>query len=435
LHLTNGGQSVALDISTAATVEDLLNLINGAGLNLVAEVNADGNGINVRSRLSGADFMIGENGGTTATQLGLRTYTGDTELASLNRGLGVPTTSALETLDTAQLDQLRIVARDGAPIDVDLTGATTLQDVVALINGDAENNVGTTAVLARLTGGGNRIELVDSSTSATGQLRVEVLPGSTAAEYLGFVPAGATQQTSTETDASGNGVLGGSKVLGNDLVIIAANGTQLSIDLAGASTIQDVLNRINSNADNVPPVITAQLARVGNGIELIDTSGGAGTLSVQTAEGSVAAQYLGFVADGQSQSDSADVTVEGANQVLKSEDRNTFETDSVFNTLLRLRTALESNDDIEIGRSLDRLDADLSRLNFARAEIGGRLQNLDVIDTRLTDENVQLRSALSMDIDVDLVEAISQLTARQYAFEASLRSSASIMHLTLLNFL
>jgi flagellar hook-associated protein 3 FlgL len=182
-------------------------------------------------------------------------------------------------------------------------------------------------------------------------------------------------------------------------------------------------------------VITAQLARVGNGIELIDSSVGAGTLSVRTAEGSLAAQQLGFVAAGQTQSSPSDVQVEGSNLVLQSEDRNTLETESVFNTLIRLRTAIEQNDEIEIGRTLERLDNDINRLNFSRAEIGGRLQNLEVIGIRLEDESVQLKSALSDNIDVDLIEAISQLTARQYAFEASLRSTASLMQLTLLNFL
>ncbi len=65
------------------------------------------------------------------------------------------------------------------------------------------------------------------------------------------------------------------------------------------------------------------------------------------------------------------------NQVLTSEDRHTLETDSVFNTLLRLKTALENNDTVEIGRSLDRLDVDISRVNFARSEIGSRMQSLD----------------------------------------------------------
>jgi flagellar hook-associated protein 3 FlgL len=174
--------------------------------------------------------------------------------------------------------------------------------------------------------------------------------------------------------------------------------------------------------------LTASLATTGNGIELVDGTVGAQDLTVTMVEGSQAAQYLGFVPDGQTQ-------VTSATGVLQSEDRHTLETDSVFNTLLRLRTALETNDTVEIGRALERLDADLERVTFAQADIGNRLQNLDVIETRLEDENVQLQSALANDLDVDLVEAISQLTARQYAFEASLRSAASLMQLSLLNFL
>lgn len=317
LHLTNAGRGMTLDISSAKTVEDLLNLINGSGMGLLAEINATGNGINVRSTVSGADFMIGENGGTTATQLGIRTYTGATELAGMNRGLGIPT----------------------------------------------------------------------STNSAN-----------------------------------------------DDLTIIARSGQELSINLAGATTVQDIIDLINGDPDN-PGTVQARLATTGNGIELVDSSVGTGTLTVRTVEGSRAAEYLGFVAANASQSEASDVATVGGNQVLKSQDRNTHETDSVFNTLVRLKTALQNNDETEITRTLDRLDQDLERLNFARAEIGGRLQNLEVIGVRLEDENVQLKAALSQDIDVDLIEAISQLTARQYAFEASLRASASIMQMSLLNFL
>jgi flagellar hook-associated protein 3 FlgL len=121
--------------------------------------------------------------------------------------------------------------------------------------------------------------------------------------------------------------------------------------------------------------------------------------------------------------------------LLTSEDRLTLETDSVFNTLLRLRTALGQGDTPEIGRSIERLDDDMSRISFAAAEIGIRQQNLGVVDLKLQDENVQLRSALSLDIDVDLAEAISNMTARQFAFEASLRTAASLLQTSLLNFI
>lgn len=319
LVLTNGGTSTTLDISSIGTVEELLNLINGSDSGFRAEINATGTGINVRSRLSGTDFTIGENGGTTATQLGIRTYTGATKLADFNRGVGVPVS------ETG--DDLRITARDGTQLSIDLAGATTVQDVIDRINNHANNNTGTTAVLARLANSGNGIELVDASTgTAVGPLTVDALEGSQAAEYLGFVGADQTQVTSTTTDGSGN-------------------------------------------------------------------------------------------------------------YVLASTDRHTLETDSVFNTLLRLRTALQNNDTEEIGRTIGKLDIDLDRVNFARSEIGSRLQSLEVIGTRLQDENVQLQAALSEDLDVDLVEAISNLTARQYAYQASLQTAGSLLQMTLLDFI
>src|SRR3954464_761239 len=107
LVLTNAGKTITLDTGSAKTVEDLLNLINGAGLGLSAQINATHNGIDVQSVVSGSDFTIGENGGTTATQLGIRTYTGQTRLEDFNRGLGLPTNT-----DPTHGDLL-ITARDG----------------------------------------------------------------------------------------------------------------------------------------------------------------------------------------------------------------------------------------------------------------------------------------------------------------------------------
>ena len=63
------------------------------------------------------------------------------------------------------------------------------------------------------------------------------------------------------------------------------------------------------------------------------------------------------------------------------------------------------------------------------------MQNLEAIHTRLQDENVQLRAALSDEVDADILEAISNLTARQFAFQASLQTTASVLDLSLFNFL
>ena len=98
-----------------------------------------------------------------------------------------------------------------------------------------------------------------------------------------------------------------------------------------------------------------------------------GDLIVQAVEGSQAAEYLGFVPFGETQVEHATRPMSSGNYVLQSADRNTVESDSVFNTLIRLKCALEQNDTEEIGRSIDRLDTDISRVSFARAEIGSRL--------------------------------------------------------------
>ena len=54
---------------------------------------------------------------------------------------------------------------------------------------------------------------------------------------------------------------------------------------------------------------------------------------------------------------------------LTSEDRNYLETDSVFNTLIRLRDALQNNDITAIERAVAKVDADIDRVTFSRAEV------------------------------------------------------------------
>ena len=88
---------------------------------VLAEINADGTGVEIRSRLAGADFSIGENGGQTATQLGVRTFTGATALAELNARRGVETAAGAD---------LTIVRSDGTQLAIDLDGATSVQDVL-----------------------------------------------------------------------------------------------------------------------------------------------------------------------------------------------------------------------------------------------------------------------------------------------------------------
>jgi flagellar hook-associated protein 3 FlgL len=433
LVLTNGNTSVTLDVSGAVTVEDLFNKIAAADIGLTGSINANGNGINVRSVLSGADFTIGENGGTTATQLGIRTYTGATHLADFNRGVGVVTNDAADSGFTPiTASDLVITARDGTVLTVDLDSATSLTDVATAING-LPNHSGTTAVVASVTPDGRGIRLVDQSVGG-GDLTVQ---GNAAAEALGFVAPGVASVSDSTPDLNGDLSLNSYRhTLEDDFVIVARDGAELWIDATGAQTVQDVIDLVNNHVknNNGTTSVRAQLAANGNGIELIDSSTATtGDLVVRAAEGSQAAQLLGFIPDGQSQASSN--TGAGGDYSLTTNDHHTFEVDSVYNTLIRLRKALQDGDATAIGEAVDRIDVDLDRVTFARGEIGTRLQTLDAVQTRLEDEGVQLKSALSNEIDVDLVEAISNLTARQTSLQASLQTAANILNLSILDYI
>jgi flagellar hook-associated protein 3 FlgL len=172
--------------------------------------------------------------------------------------------------------------------------------------------------------------------------------------------------------------------------------------------------------------VTARLNVTGNGIELVDGSGR--PITITAAEGSQAAEYLGLLPTDTS-------TVTSASGVISGADKNYLGTPRVFTTLIRLTDALAANDITAIESAISGIDADLDRVTFARSEVGARQQALDVTDQNLEDEDVQLRSALSEELEVDLVEAISNLTARQVSLEASLKATASILQMSLLSYL
>ena len=158
LQIVNGGQTHAIDISAAVTVEDMLNILNGADAGVHAHISADGRTISLRSRLSGGDFAVGENGGLTATQLGLRSHTTATRLADLNHGLGIhPNVIG---------DDFVIRRKDSVELRFDVSSAQTVGDVINMINNHVDNLDPLTQVVARLNTTGNGVELVDNGVVA-----------------------------------------------------------------------------------------------------------------------------------------------------------------------------------------------------------------------------------------------------------------------------
>ena len=430
-QITNGGQThtiLLMQGGEAKTIEDLLNKLNGSGAGVLAEINGDCTGIDVRSRVSGADFAIGENGGTTATQLGIRTFTADVRLEELNFGRGVE--------DAEESGSVASATYSPNGTDNDLlfrsrqTGSQWNDFTVSFVD----------------SGGGPGSESLSYDTVAK-EIVFEIVPGSTTANDLvqlfetsagakdDFEISLAAQEGSANSGAgtmrTGSVTTTDGRTPGVDFFITRSDGVILEVDLAGATTVGDVLKLINNHPDNGgPSPVLARLATHGNGIELVDDNPGNQTLTVTRDTTSMAAIDLGLIPKGQQSS-----TTGGQPAVLVGTDVSVKETEGVFTALLRLGTALEKNDLGEMQRATEMLYRQMLAVNFTRAEVGARQQGLDALQQRQDAEELELREALSLEHDADLVEVVSNLTARQVALEAGLRSIAQIFQMTLLNYL
>ncbi len=275
--INNGGRSGVINTSVLTgtdTVQDLLNLINTAELNVWAKLSDDGTGIDIVNRLSGCAMTIGENGGNTAEALGIRSMHAGTSLSALNRGQGVS--------GTAGRTDFRIVARDGSSFEVDINdadggldrngdGFETLEDVLFAINeAAAAAGVGVSAGMAV---DGNGIRLVDT-TGVDGTLRVERMNLSYAVDDLGLTGleasgAGASVEVVGE-DVNGIRAPGVFTAL-HDLHEALLSGDQGEISAAGAQ-VEEMIAWVNRSLGEVGSRSSALSARLSRTEEAVDAT-------------------------------------------------------------------------------------------------------------------------------------------------------------------
>lgn len=194
IRLENGGNVQTIDLSGAETIADLQNLIDSADLGIRLEVEQDGT-LSMLNEVSGTWMSVGEDGGDTATLLGLRSMGLDTPLSVFNDGDGVPIRSGSVDPETglpnpaADVD-FTISLADGRSFEVDLAGVETVGDVLATLRaaaGAATPPIGPAEFTAELATTGNGIVLTDNSGGMTGTFTVTPANGSRAAKALGLL--------------------------------------------------------------------------------------------------------------------------------------------------------------------------------------------------------------------------------------------------------
>lgn len=315
LKITQGGTTKIASFANAQTIQDMMNIINGLDLGLRMEVGGNGTSLNLISDVSGVELSIGENnGGTTATDLGLRTFGTDTLLSDFRHGLGVES--------QAGGDDFSVNLRNGSSFSVSINGMTTVGQVVTAIK-----NAAVTAGL---------------SVGTPGQ-----------------------------------------------------GGTSFNVGLA----------------------------LDGNGLVLEDGTAGGNDFRVAQLRESMAAENLGIYQNA------------GSGGTITGGDRTKVRVDSVFTHMINLRNAMESDDTSGITLAGTDIESDSNVVVKARADVGVRSQRIEQQQNRSAELKIAEQSLLSNLRDADVTEVITRFSQLQAQLEASLRSGAQNLQLSLLDYL
>jgi flagellar hook-associated protein 3 FlgL len=201
IEITNGATTKVADFSAATTVQEMINIVGEMEMGVRLEINDSETGFNLISEVSGIALSLGENGGTTATDLGLRSFGQQTRLEDFRFGLGVEV--------QAGVDDFSMELHDGTTFNVNLDNAQNVGDVISLINAAATSAGLTVGVPGNgasdfnvgLAPSGNGFVFEDN-TAGAGSFRVAQLGASLAAMHLGiYQDAGAGTSINGEDNA------------------------------------------------------------------------------------------------------------------------------------------------------------------------------------------------------------------------------------------
>lgn len=113
--------------------------------------------------------------------------------------------------------------------------------------------------------------------------------------------------------------------------------------------------------------------------------------------------------------------------------------DGVFNDVLDValgvRDALLDADSEAVSQQLDALDAASDVILTVRAQIGGRINRLELGRNRLEEMEISLARVMSETADVDMAEMVMHLAMAEQAYQTSLATGARILPPTLLDYL
>lgn len=414
IQISDGTNTATVDLSNASDLQDVISTINASGLDLTASIGADNQSL-LLTPGTGTDQISVKNvgTGTTATDLGILQTT---PLAAGSNLVGQPLDAKLTSATLlsslnggAGISSAGLLIGDGTnttTVAVPASPTATVQDLLNAINNSAN------FVNAQINSDGTGINVVNATSGRS--MTIGENGGTTAADL------GIRSFSATTPLAQLNGGKGVGTVSGADFQITKKDGTTVSVDLTNETTVQDVINTINTAAGYA----MASFATTGNGIVLTDNSAsGTASFAVTPLNFSTAASDLGLT------------TSSGGTNTITGKDVNPSESTGIFADLNNLLTALQTNDTAGITAAATSLAADQTRLTAVSGMAGAQAQAMQHRQDAIQDQNTSLQTMLTNVQGVDYTTAVAQFTQLQTSLQAALAAAGQTINQSLLDYL
>lgn len=109
--------------------------------------------------------------------------------------------------------------------------------------------------------------------------------------------------------------------------------------------------------------------------------------------------------------------------------------DDIFQTLSDLKTALEGNDISGIQAAMTELDTEFDHISTKISDTGSRMIRMEIKENILRDIEITNTERLSKIEDADITEAIVDLKAKEFVYQAALASAARVLNVSLVDYL
>lgn len=308
------GNFADIDLSSARTVNDVIDAINDAPVGVRATTSGDSIALIDQTGSTNSNLKVEQIGfEETAADLGIwgidtasNSAIGNT--LELPPGVNALRGAALGDLNggagIGPLGTVTITTSDGSSANVDLSGATTTSEVL-----DALSDSGL-SLIVKLNDARNGFQLRDVSGGAG---TFSVTSGDSTAASLGIEASttddfiiGSNLNLQTVNNDTLLSSLNQGQGISGSFTVTDSNGNIGAVNLAveNITTVGELIDAVN----NLGIDVTASLNDAGDGIAVVDTGGGTGTLTIEDSGSGTAASDLGIAGT------ATDQTVGGSTQ-------------------------------------------------------------------------------------------------------------------------